>query len=189
MKVYLAGAIHHVSPTFATGWRREATERLSKLGFEVFDPTVDKNFDHPGVNTTLYTPKQIVETDKTMIDMVDILLVEMSRSDVPYIGTSMEILYAWERGKEIIVWGGSESYWVRYHASRIFKALPEALDYIGGGKCMLQQIEAIRDHVRRVRENCYPGGWTADPLHSVENDLTTIVKKFGRGPASAPERE
>lgn len=186
MIVYLAGAIDHVPPSFAVKWRQDATSRLEAIGYEVLDPTEGKDLYHPAVNTDLYTPKQIVESDKAMIDRADILLVEMSRKDIPYVGTSMEILYAWERGKEIIVWGGSESYWVRYHASRIFKALPEALDYIGGGKCMLQQIEAIRDRVRRVRENCYPGGWTADPLHSVENDLTAMVEEFGRGPASAP---
>ena len=187
--VYLAGAIDHASPDFAVGWRREATARLKAAGYGVLDPTIGKDFSDPNINTTAYTPKQIVETDKAMIKRADILLVEMSRDDIPYIGTSMEILYAWERGKEIIVWGGSESYWVRYHASRIFKTLSEALDYIGEGKCILQQIEAIRDRVRRVRENCYPSGWTADPLHSVENDLTAIVEEFGRGPASAPERE
>lgn len=130
IKVYLAGAIHHVHPDFATRWRRDATARLTRAGHETLDPTVGKDFDHPGVNTTLYTPQQIVEADKAMIDRADVLLVEMSRSDVPYIGTSMEILYAWERGKHVVVWGGSESYWVRYHAARNFLTLHEALSYL-----------------------------------------------------------
>ncbi len=127
MKVYLAGAIHHVSPSFAVKWRQEAATYLKAIGYGVMDPTEGKDLYHPAVNTDLYTPRQIVESDKDMIDRADILLVEMSRSDVPYVGTSMEILYAWERDKHIVVWGGTKSYWVRYHANNVFLTLREAL--------------------------------------------------------------
>lgn len=130
--VYLAGAIDRVSPEFAMSWRREATKRLEAAGYQVLDPTQDKNLEHPDVNTTLYTPEQIVEADKAMIDKADIILAEISRPDIPYVGTSMEILYAWERGKKIFVWGGSRSYWIRYHAHFIFQDLTDALEYMAG---------------------------------------------------------
>ena len=189
--VYLAGAIDHASPDFAVGWRREATERLEAAGYKVLDPTIGKDFSDPNINTTAYTPKQIVETDKAMIKRADILLVEMSRDDIPYVGTSMEILYAWERSKQIVVWGGPKSYWVRYHATKILDTLPEALAYIERGKSMADRIGAIRERVERIRANCYPEGWTADPMFSVVEDLSALIEaceslEFGRGPASAP---
>lgn len=127
MKIYLAGAIDHVSPEFALNWRKQATEVLKQAGYEVLDPTASKDLFDPEANTNRYTPKYIVETDKAMIDQADILLAEISKSNIPYIGTSMEILYAWERGKRVIVWGGSKSYWIRYHASLIFDDLESVL--------------------------------------------------------------
>jgi len=126
--VYLAGAIDRVSPEFAMSWRQEATKRLGVAGYQVLDPTQDKKLEHPDVNTTLYTPEQIVETDKQLINRSTIVLAEVSRTDIPYIGTSMEIYFAWERAIPVIVWGGSRSYWIRYHATKIFDTLGEALD-------------------------------------------------------------
>lgn len=130
--IYLAGAMDHVSPEFATTWRRDATARLKAAGFTVLDPTAGKPLDHPDANTTLYTPAQIVEADKAMIDRAGIVLAEVSKRNIPYHGTSMEILYAWERKKRVIAWGGSRSYWVRYHSERIFLTLHEALTYLEG---------------------------------------------------------
>ena len=125
--VYLAGAIHHVSPEEAIGWRKVAREALEAAGFKVFDPTDGKNLGIPGINTTYYTPAEIVEKDKAMIDRSDYVLMEIARTVIPYHGTSMECLYAWERGKPVIVWGGCRSYWVRYHATKIFDDLESAL--------------------------------------------------------------
>jgi len=131
--VYLAGAIDHVSPAFAIRWRKDAAKRLDAAGYSVLDPTDGKDLDDPNVNISTFTPAEIVESDKAMIDKSDILLVEISRKDIPYIGTSMEILYAWERGKKIIVWGGPRSYWIRYHANHVFLTLHEALEEICNG--------------------------------------------------------
>ena len=130
--VYLAGAIAHVTPDFATSWRRDATERLTAAGYTVLDPTQGKDLHAPGVNETVYTPKEIVEADLDMIRRADIVLAEVSKKDVPYHGTSMELVYARMWGKRIIVWGGSKSYWVRYHSERVFLTLHEALDYLEG---------------------------------------------------------
>jgi len=128
--IYLAGAIDCVSPTFATSWRQTATSRLTAVGYSILDPTAGKDLTHPDVNTTLYTPAQIVETDKAMIESANIILAEISRLDIPYVGTSMEILYAWERGIPVMVWGGTKSYWIRYHAKHVFEGLHEAIEYL-----------------------------------------------------------
>lgn len=127
--IYLAGAIDKVSAEFALGWRREATEALQDR-YKIFDPTADKDLFQPDVNTTLYTPEHIVETDLDMIGQADIILAEMSRKDVPYHGTSMELVYGQFWGKRIYVWGGCQSYWVRYHATQIFEGLADAIDHI-----------------------------------------------------------
>ena len=124
--IYLAGAIDHVSPEFATLWRRYAARKLEKVGYHILDPTAGKDLKAPSD----YTPEHIVETDKAMIDRSDIILAEMSKVNIPYVGTSMEIHYAWERGKEIVVWGGPRGYWIRYHAAKIFMNLGEALQYL-----------------------------------------------------------
>ena len=127
--IYLAGAIHHVTPEFAMSWRQEATEAL-KGKYIILDPTADKNLYQPDVNTTAYTPEEIVTADLAMIDAADIVLAEVSKTDIPYHGTSMEIYHAANSGKDVIVWGGCQSYWVRYFSTKIFKHLTGAIEYL-----------------------------------------------------------
>lgn len=124
--IYLAGAIHHVDPGFSVGWRKKATEAL-KHKYRILDPTADKDLFQPGVNTTAYTPEEIVTADLAMIDAADIVLAEVSRTDIPYHGTSMEIFYAANSGKQVIVWGGCQSYWVRHFADHIYRYLGNAI--------------------------------------------------------------
>ncbi len=127
--IYLAGAIDKVPPEFATTWRRQATKALEHK-YRILDPTAGKDLYAPGVNTEVYTPKQIIESDLTAIKQADIILAEISRRDIPYHGTSMELAYGHQWDKKIYVWGGSRSYWIRYHSTQIFDELAEALDYL-----------------------------------------------------------
>lgn len=127
--IYLAGAIDKVPPEFALEWRRQATEALQDR-YKILDPTADKDLFQPGVNTDYYTPEQIVDADLTAIMSSDIILAEISRKDIPYHGTSCELVYAYNWGKKIVVWGGCHSYWVRYHASIIFPTLGDSLTYL-----------------------------------------------------------
>lgn len=131
--VYLGGAIDKVSPEFATVWRGAAKKFLVDHEFLVLDPTEAKNLSHPNINTSMYTPEQIVTADLDMIRRSNIVLAEISRKDIPYHGTSCELVYAYQWGKEIIVWGDCHSYWIRYHASKIFPELEKALWYIVRG--------------------------------------------------------
>lgn len=129
--VYLAGAINGVTPEFAAGWRQKAGDILRRAGYTVYDPTAGKDLEHPAANTALYNPAEIVEGDLGDIEKSRIILVEASRDDVPYWGTAMEIRYAYELGKTIIVWGPTApSYWLQYHATEIFETLDEALAFI-----------------------------------------------------------
>jgi nucleoside 2-deoxyribosyltransferase len=76
---------------------------------------------------------EIVEGDKEDIDKADILLVNFVK---PSVGTSMEILYAWERKKEVLVVTENNqiSPWLIYHSTKIFKNIQEVVDYLKSSK-------------------------------------------------------
>lgn len=122
MKIYLAGPINNCTDEECHGWRDRAKELL--LGHECIDPMVR---DYRGQEATAY--KAIVEDDKADIDSADMVLAMCPK---PSVGTSMEILYAWERNKKIVaVVFGSVSPWLQYHSSIIVHSLPDALIWIG----------------------------------------------------------
>ncbi len=121
-RVYLAGPIFGCEDVEATNWRSCAKDLL--VGVEVCDP-MDRDYrGQEDLNVA-----EIVEEDKATIDTCDYLLVKF---DKPSVGTSMEMLYAWERGKAVVVVseGDRLSPWLRYHAKAIFRTLMEATTYI-----------------------------------------------------------
>ena len=73
--------------------------------------------------------KEIVEGDLYDIQNSDILLVNHS---MPSDGTAMEIFSAWQDGKEIIVITNyhTVSPWIKYHTTKLFRCLNDALDYL-----------------------------------------------------------
>ena len=87
-------------------WRVEAAATLEWLGVECFDPTA-----------VAVAGFEAVEADKREIDASDAVLAYPWKYSV---GTSMEVLYAWERGKAVVVvWPGpvADAHdWLRYHA-------------------------------------------------------------------------
>lgn len=127
--VYLGGAIDKATPEFATEWRKEATIILQKHNFKVLDPTAGKDLYNLPPMTSTYA-NQIVNSDLKMINESDILLIEMSRIDMPYHGSSMEMVYGYLANKKQFVWGGCTSGWVIYHADQIFLKMEEALSHI-----------------------------------------------------------
>jgi len=124
MKIYLAGPIFLTGDDECKVWRDRAKVRLA--GHDVFDPMIR---DYRGCTDEHYA--EIVEADKREIDTCDVILVNHTR---PSVGTSMEILYAWERNKRIImvVHGKDISPWLLYHSEKIFHDLDAAIDYLNG---------------------------------------------------------
>ena len=122
MKVYLAGPIFQMEDHECIDWRKQAKHKLN--GFEVFDPMVR---DYRGVTDENY--QKIVEEDKAFIDDCDVLLVNHLK---PSVGTSMEILYAWERKKHVIIISenSKNSPWLIYHSDKIFSSLDDAVNHI-----------------------------------------------------------
>ena len=122
MKVYLAGPIFQSEDSECIDWREEVKRRLN--GYQIIDPM---ERDYRGVTDEKF--KEIVEEDKALIDSCDILLVNHIK---PSVGTSMEILYAWERKKSILVVSENSeiSPWLHYHSHEIFPSLKQAIEYI-----------------------------------------------------------
>ena len=72
----------------------------------------------------------LVENDKADIDMCDTLLVNFIK---PSVGTSMEILYGWERGKRVIIVASHDSTnnpWLVYHSHHVYHSVEDAVAYI-----------------------------------------------------------
>ena len=122
MRVYLAGPIFQCEDHECIHWREQAKQLLN--GHQAVDP-MDR--DYRGVTDENH--RRIVEEDKALIDSCDILLVNHLKTSV---GTSMEIFYAWENKKDVIVisQNGQNSPWLLYHSDKIFDSLDAAASYI-----------------------------------------------------------
>jgi len=74
----------------------------------------------------------LVALEKTAINSCDIVLAKIDPTKT-MIGTAMEILYAWERGKIVVAFGPKEIEnhpWLREHTHAIFENLEMAISYI-----------------------------------------------------------
>lgn len=117
MKVYLAGPINGCTDEECKDWR-EAAKRILP---DTLDPMTR---DYRGREDECFA--EIVELDKEDILQAGLVLVNY---DKPSVGTSMEILYAWERGIPVILVARADSKlspWLRYHVSRIFHSFEDA---------------------------------------------------------------
>ena len=125
MRVYLCGPINGCTDGEAKDWREAA--KLALPHIEWIDPMAR---DYRGRELEPGVAKLIVENDKTDIDGCDLLLVNY---DKPSVGTSMEILYAWDRGKvsHLVHAPNSRlSPWLLYHCHHFHTSFAEAFDAI-----------------------------------------------------------
>lgn len=117
--IYLCGPINGCTDAEAKDWRAQV---IAAWPGQCIDPVVR---DYRGREAEAF--REIVELDKADIDQADVLLVNY---DKPSVGTSMEILYAWDRSKPVIVVCRPDaviSPWLRYHASHIVYDFEAAL--------------------------------------------------------------
>lgn len=120
MKVYLAGPIQSCSDDEVRLWRAIATAHLGPEN--VYDPM---SRDLRGREDTEW--QRIVSEDKSHLRRADAILAYVWK---PSVGTAMEIMYASELGRLVIVvvpppWMISP--WLRYHADEVFRTLDAAL--------------------------------------------------------------
>ncbi len=121
--VYLSGAMMNCTDEECRDWREDAKRQLK---CNTRDPMTLRDYrgrEHEAIT-------EIVEYDKADIDACDILLVNYVK---PSVGTSMEMLYAWERGKRVLLVAPRESVlspWLLYHSHQVFHSMQDALAHI-----------------------------------------------------------
>jgi hypothetical protein len=120
--IYLCGPINGCTDAEANDWRSVVKEQWRG---KCIDPM---KRDYRGKEAEAF--REIVELDKIDVAGCDVMLVNY---DKPSVGTSMEILYGWERGKRIVVVCRPDaviSPWLRYHAHYLAHSFDNALAYI-----------------------------------------------------------
>ena len=125
MKLYLCGPINGCTDDEAMTWR-EWFKRQDSY-FEFVDPM---ERDCRGKEADDY--REIVELDKRDIRESSFLVVMYTQ---PSVGTSMEILYAWNLEIPVLVIDESNkpvSPWLRYHATAIVRSKELALAKVKG---------------------------------------------------------
>ena len=121
LTVYLCGPINGCTDAEAKDWRDYVKTKLS----DTIDPM---RRDYRGREAEC--ANETVELDKIDVMKSDILLVNY---DKPSVGTSMEVIYAFERGKAVIVVARPEasiSPWLRYHSHKIVHSFDDAVAFI-----------------------------------------------------------
>jgi len=125
MKVYVAGPMLDCSDSQKNVWREFFKDRVLNH-IKVLDPT---KRDYSGKEDDCFT--QIVEEDKAEIDQCDIVVVYPWKNSA---GTSMEILYAFERGIPVFTkvseHGEVVSPWIRYHSTKLFTDWGELINEV-----------------------------------------------------------
>jgi nucleoside 2-deoxyribosyltransferase len=112
MRVYLAGPINNTTDAQMHGWRDDLNGRMPRVEF--VDPTVR---DYRG--TEDLNVAAIVENDKDDIDTCEVVV---AYCPFPSVGTSMEVLYAWQQGKRVLIFAPPNapvSPWLRYHSHAV----------------------------------------------------------------------
>lgn len=135
LTVYLAGPINDCTDAECRDWRERMKEELPDVIF--LDPM---RRDYRNLES-METAAEIVENDKQDVMDSDVILVYHDR---PSVGTSMEILYAFENGKYILTVGCTGkplSPWILYHSSKVVSTLEEAIEELKGIESQYTQYE------------------------------------------------
>ncbi len=108
------------------GWRNNAT-RILEQDFNVIHALRGRE-----EKETFSDPKTAVIRDLADILKSDIVLVDDTVEGVSMIGTSMEVFFAFENKKPVIVFGRAheKDYWFNYHSHLRVDTLEDACDVI-----------------------------------------------------------
>lgn len=117
--IYLAGPINGCTDEQANDWRTYVKENWDG---STLDPM---RRDYRGREDECVD--EIVELDKVDVEQCGIFLANCPQ---PSYGTAMEIFYAWQARKPVIVIHPADkavSPWIRYHSDTVVHSLDEAL--------------------------------------------------------------
>lgn len=129
INVYLAGPITTVDTLEeANEYRQKTSEEFALRGIQTINPLRHKKEELK----FSYRPNEIVDRDTMDIRRADAIICDYTDKNHQYIGTSMEIMYAYTHEKPIFVitdWA-DKHYWIQYHATQIFSTIEEAAEYL-----------------------------------------------------------
>jgi nucleoside 2-deoxyribosyltransferase len=118
--IYLCGPINGCTDEECRDWREYVKGKWT-------GPCIDPmRRDYRGREAESY--REIVELDNIDVARCDVVLVNY---DKPSVGTSMEVLFAWQIGKPVVVVCRPDaviSPWLRYHSHVICHSFTAALD-------------------------------------------------------------
>jgi nucleoside 2-deoxyribosyltransferase len=125
-QVFLSGPIRGVTREESLTWRNKATKYLFEK-FEVIHALRGRE-----EKETFTDYKAAVIRDLSDIKNSDILLVNDTLEECSMIGTSMEVFYAFQQNKPVIVFGNAHSkdYFLNYHTHLRVSNLEEACDVL-----------------------------------------------------------
>lgn len=125
-KVFLSGPIRGLSREESLNWRNYA-HKILQDSFEVVHALRNRE-----EGETFPDPRLAIIRDKNDIDSSDIILVNDTFVNSSMIGTSMEVIYAYQKNKVVIVFGDGhkEDYWLNYHSYIRVASLEEACSLI-----------------------------------------------------------
>lgn len=124
--IFLAGPMKGIPKDIALEWRKKAIEILSD-NFDLVHAMRGRE-----EKETFLDYKAAIARDKDDIIHSDIILVNDTFDNASMIGTSMEIIFAHELHKIIIIFGKAHEsdYWLNYHCHTRLNSLEEACDYV-----------------------------------------------------------
>ena len=112
--VYLAGGIAGLSGRHVTAWRIDAAFALERHEIETLDPMrakhklsgqkqISTNFHDYAHNGAFFTSKGIMARDHNDVRRCDALLVNLLGLTKPSLGTIMELAWAYDMQKPVVV--------------------------------------------------------------------------------------
>lgn len=120
--VYLCGPIHGLNDQDCRFWRNKAKELLGAKNIMCVDPMSNDNRGREGKFGS-----QLVELDKKWIMSCDTILANCW---TPSYGTAMEVHFAWQQHKKVVVVTNHTSPWLHYHSSIIVPTIEDAIDQL-----------------------------------------------------------
>jgi len=126
-RVYLSGAICKEQEAFCRSWRNRIRNCLAdRYDIVLLDPIEDKNLDNE------YDPEKIVKDDLSMVRSSDLFVAEMTMKDYSYIGTSMEMSFAYMLSIPIYIWGNAwkDHYFIQVMSTRRCKNIGQLINAI-----------------------------------------------------------
>lgn len=121
-KIFLCGPMRGVPRNIALGWRKLAIKYLSKK-FDVVHSMRGRE-----KKETFTDSRAAVIRDLNDIKSADVILVNDMIDNCSMIGTSMEVFFAYQLAKPIILFGNvhNKDYWLNYHSHLRVNNLKEA---------------------------------------------------------------